>query len=97
MKLCSLSLGSPPAVWSRVGWGLGTRFEGCILPPSCLIFYSEVFSRLSRSVDPACQGVKIWMSDLGALGAGWLLVLIHMGWNPHIAVIWMWNLSSLPQ
>ena len=36
------------------------------------------------------------MSDLGALGAGWLLVLIRMGWNPHIAVIWMWNLSSLP-
>ena len=72
-----------------MGSGWRTHFKGFARPCSCLILYSEIFSRLSRNVNPACQEVKICMSDLGALGAGWLLVLIGMGWNPHIAVIYL--------
>ena len=31
------------------------------------------------------------MPDLGALGAGHLLVLSWIAWNPHIAIILVWK------
>ena len=32
---------------------------------------------------------NLWILDLEALGAGQHLVLVHMGWNPYIAIILM--------
>ena len=32
---------------------------------------------------------NLWIFDLEALGAGQHLVLVHMGWNPYIAIILM--------